>query len=76
MSERNDTPTLSDADLERLMSGLEKRVFHRLLRQLATAMRLPETIPAPEPERVTPPRAKATEEALAKVRTRRSRRGL
>jgi len=67
--------TLTDGDVERISQRVAELLFHKMLRRIAVAARVSETVPLAA-DRGTHDNMKTTPEAAAKVRARRARKGL
>jgi hypothetical protein len=69
----NDNDGLSDGDVERISQRVAELLFHKLLRRVAKAAQVSETVSPCPP---TAPRVKPSAEAFAAVRARRARKGV
>jgi hypothetical protein len=70
--------TLSDADVERLAQRVAELLFHKIMRRVAKAAAVTETVvgPCADPDIRQDKKAQPTAAALESVRARRARRGV
>jgi hypothetical protein len=73
----SDKPTrLSEDDVERISQRVAELVFHKLMRRLAKAAQVSETVSTACEPRHDTPRMKPTAEGMAAIRARRAKRGV
>jgi hypothetical protein len=73
VGEAPDSVKLSEEDLERLAQRVAELLFHKIMRRVAKAAAVGETIPPPRTESQ---RSKPDAAAFEAVRARRARRGV
>jgi t-SNARE complex subunit (syntaxin) len=73
-----DTPALSDADVERLAQRVAELLFHKIMRRVAKAAAVTETVVGAcvDPDIRQDKKVQPTAAALESVRARRARRGV